>query len=126
MDGFQREATVVWEIPDVFPREEDIDTESEVWSTTPHPWRDMGGRIIPLVEAEFRRHLRYGSSPEAREEVSDDTEVMEAEPPGELERVKRTSTVEQQRTRTCRRSLRPGIRDPNEVTIGNPNLTRTK
>ena len=35
-----------------------------------------------------------GSSPDTREKVSDDTEVMEAEPPGEPERDKRTSMVE--------------------------------
>ena len=33
-------------------------------------------------------------SPETREEVSDDTEVIETEPPGEPGRDKRTSTVE--------------------------------
>ena len=57
-DGFPREDTEVWERPDVFPREEDIDTTPGVWSTPPHPRRDMGGRIIPRGEAEFRRHLR--------------------------------------------------------------------
>ena len=60
----------------------------------PHPRRNIGGRIIPLVEAEFLRHLRDGSSPETREDGSDDTEVMETEPPGESERDKRACTVE--------------------------------
>ena len=49
----------------------------------------MGGRIIPRGEAEFRRHLRDGGSPETREGGSDDTEVMGTEPPGEPERDKR-------------------------------------
>ena len=53
----------------------------------------MGWRIIPRGVAEFRRHLRDGSSPEGREEVSDDTGVMETEPPGEPGGDKRTSTV---------------------------------
>ena len=93
-DGFPREYTEVGGRPDGFPREKDIDTTPGVWSTPPHTRRDMGGRIIPMGEAEFRRHLRDGSSPDTREEGSDDTEVMEAEPPGEPERDKRTSTVE--------------------------------
>ena len=54
----------------------------------------MGGRIIPRGEAEFRRHLRDGSVAETREEGSDETEVMETEPPGEPDRDKRTSTAE--------------------------------
>ena len=54
----------------------------------------MGGRVIPRGEAEFRRHFRDGSSTEVREEGSDDTEVMETEPPGEPGGDKRTSTVE--------------------------------
>ena len=57
-DGFPREETVVWGRPDGFPREEDIDTEPGVWPTPPHPRRDIGWRIIPRGEAEFRRHLR--------------------------------------------------------------------
>ena len=93
-DGFPREETVAGGIPDGFPREEDIDTAPGVWSTPPHPRRDIGGRIIPRVEAEFRRHLRDGKSPETREEGSDDTELMETEPPGDSERDNRTSTVE--------------------------------
>ena len=43
----------------------------------------MGGRIIPRGEAEFRRHLRAESSPERREDGSDETEVMVTEPTGE-------------------------------------------
>ena len=82
-DGFPREDTEVGERPDGFPREEDIDTTPGVWSALPQPRRDMGGRIIPRGEAEFRRHLRDGSSPETQEEGSDDTEVVETEPPGE-------------------------------------------
>ena len=70
-DGFPREETEVGERPDGFPREEDIDTTSGVWSTPPQPRRDMGGRIIPRGEAEFRRHLRDGGSAETREEGSD-------------------------------------------------------
>ena len=93
-DGFLREDTEVVERPEGFPREEDIDTTPSVWSTPPQPRRDMGGRIIPRGEVEFRRHLRGGSSTEVREEESDETEVMETEPPGEPERDKRTSTVE--------------------------------
>ena len=54
----------------------------------------MGGRIIPRGEVEFRRHLRGGSSTEVREEWSDETEVMETEPPGELYRDERTRAVE--------------------------------
>ena len=67
-DGFPREDTEVGERPDGFPREEDIDMTPGVWSTPPHPRRDMGGRIIPRGEAEFRRHLRDGGSAETREE----------------------------------------------------------
>ena len=93
-DGFPREDTEVGERPEGFPREEDIDTTPGVWSTPPQPRRDMGRRIIPRGEAEFRRHLRGGSSTEVREEVSDDTEVMETEPPGEPDIDKGTSTVE--------------------------------
>ena len=92
-DVFPREETVVGGRPDGFPREEDIDTEPEVWSTPPHPRRDMGWRIIPREEAEFRRHLRDGSRSETREEGSDDTEAMDTEPPGESERDRSTSTV---------------------------------
>ena len=54
----------------------------------------MGWRIIPRGEAEFRRHLSDGGGTEAREEGSDDTEVMEAEPPGEPDRDKGASTAE--------------------------------
>ena len=54
----------------------------------------MVGRIIPRGEAEFRQHLRVGSSTEVREEGSDETEVMETEPPGEPDGDTRTSTVE--------------------------------
>ena len=54
----------------------------------------MGGRIIPRGEAEFRRHLRDGGSAETREEGSDETEVMETEPPGEPDGDKRASTAE--------------------------------
>ena len=54
----------------------------------------MGRRIIPRGEAEFRRYIRDGSSADVREEGSDDTNVMETEPPGEPERDKRVSTVE--------------------------------
>ena len=61
-------------------REDDIDTTPGVRSTPPHTRRDMGGRIIPRGEAEFRRHLEGGGSPDTREEGSDDTEVMETEP----------------------------------------------
>ena len=50
--------------------------------------------MIPRGESVFRRYLRDGSGTEVREEGSDDTEVMETEPPGEPERDKRTSTVE--------------------------------
>ena len=80
-DGFPREDTEVGEKPDGFPREEDIDTTPGVWSTPPQPSRDMGGRVIPRGGAEFRRHLRDGGSAETREEGSDETEVMETEPP---------------------------------------------
>ena len=82
------------ERPDGFPMEEDIDTTPGVWSTTPQPRRDMGGRVIPRGEAEFRRYTRDGGGTEVREEGSDDTEVMETEPPGEPDRDKRVSTVE--------------------------------
>ena len=82
-DGFPREDTEVGEMPYGFPREEDIDTTPGVWFTPPHPRRDMGGRIIPRGEAEFRRYIRDGSGTEAREEWSGDTEVIETEPPGE-------------------------------------------
>ena len=54
----------------------------------------MGVRIIPRGEAEFRRHLEGGSSPGTRDEGSDDTEVMETEPPGEPEKYKGASAVE--------------------------------
>ena len=77
-----------------FAREEDIDTTPGVWSTPPHPRRDMGGRIIPRGEAEFRRYIRDGGGTDAREEGADDTEVMETEPPGEPDGDKRVSTVE--------------------------------
>ena len=93
-DGFPREDTEVGERPDGFQREEDIDTTPGVWSTPPQPRREMEGRIIPRVEAEFRRHLRDGGGMEAREEGSDDTEVMETEPPGEPDGDKRVGTVE--------------------------------
>ena len=93
-DGFPREDAEVGERPDGFPRKEDIDTTPGVWSTPPHQRKNMGGRIIPRGEIEFRRHLRDGSSTEAREEGSDDTEVMETEPPGESDRDKRASAVE--------------------------------
>ena len=63
MDGFPREDTEVGGRPDGFPRDEDIDTTPEVWSTPPHPRRNMGGRTIPRGEVEFRRHLRDGGSP---------------------------------------------------------------
>ena len=53
----------------------------------------MGGRIIPQGEAEFRRCIMDGSSTEMREEWSDNTEVMETEPPGEPEGGKRASTA---------------------------------
>ena len=66
-DGFPRENTEVVERPDGFPREEDIDTTPGVWSTPPQPRRDMGGRIIPRGEEEFRQHLRGGSSTDVRE-----------------------------------------------------------
>ena len=59
-DGFPREDTEVGERPDGFHREKDIDTTPGVWSTPPQPRRDMGGRVIPRGEAEFRRHLRDG------------------------------------------------------------------
>ena len=89
-----QEETELKERSDIFPREEDIDTTPGVWSTPPHTRRDMGGRIIPRGEAEFRRHLESGGSPDTLEEGSDDTEVMETEPPGEPEIDKRTSMVE--------------------------------
>ena len=54
----------------------------------------MGGRILPRGEAEFRRHLRDGSRAETREEGSDETEVMETEPPGEPDRCKSARAVE--------------------------------
>ena len=54
----------------------------------------MGWRIIPRGEAEFRRDLGDGGSAEAREEGSDETEVMETEPPGEPDGDKRASTAE--------------------------------
>ena len=55
--------------------------------------------MIPRGEAEFRRHLRDGRArdggmSETREEGSDETEVMETEPPGEPDRDKRTITAE--------------------------------
>ena len=98
-DGFPRQDTEVGERPDGFPREEDIDTTPGVWSTPPQPRRDMGGRIIPRGEAEFRRHLRDGrvrdeDDAETREEGSDETEVMETEPPGESDRGKSARAVE--------------------------------
>ena len=54
----------------------------------------MGGRIIPRGEAEFRRHLRDGGVAETREEGSDETEVKDTEPPGELDGDKRASMAE--------------------------------
>ena len=72
-DGFPREDTEVGERPDGFPREEAIDTTPGVWYTPPHPRMDMGGRIIPRNEAEFRRYISDGGGTEAREEGSDDT-----------------------------------------------------
>ena len=54
----------------------------------------MGGRVIPRGEAEFRRHLRDGGVAETREEGSDETEVMETEPPGEPDRGKSARAVE--------------------------------
>ena len=93
-DGFPREDTDVGRRPFGFPREEDIDTTPGVWSTPPQPRMDMGGRIIPRGEAEFRRYIRDGGGTEAREEGSDDTKVMETEPPGEPDGDKRASTVE--------------------------------
>ena len=59
----------------------------------------MGGRVIPRGEAEFRRHLRDRrvrdeDDAETREEGSDETEVMETEPPGEPDRDKCAKTVE--------------------------------
>ena len=79
---------------DGFPREEDIDTTPGVWSTPPQPRRDMGGRIILRGEVEFRRHLRDGGGAETREEGSDETEVMETEPPGEPDGGKSAIAVE--------------------------------
>ena len=93
-DCFPREETELGERPDGFPREEDIDMTPGVWSTPPQPRRDMGGRVIPRGEAEFRRHLRDGGDTEVREEGSDDTDVMETEPPGEPDGDKGVSTVE--------------------------------
>ena len=93
-DGFPREETVLGERPDGFPRGEDIDTTPGVWSTPPHPRRDMGGRVIPRGVAEFRRYIRDGGGAETREERSDDTEVMATEPPGEPDREKRVSEAE--------------------------------
>ena len=75
-DGFPREDTELGERPDGFPREEDIDTTPGVWATPPQPRRDMGGRIIPQGEIEFRRHLRDRGVAETREAGSDETEVM--------------------------------------------------
>ena len=76
-----------------FPREEDIDTTPGVWATPPHPRRDIGGRIIPRGEAEFRRSLR-AESPGTREEWSDETEEMDTDTPRELEGDNETSAVE--------------------------------
>ena len=55
--------------------------------------------MIPRGEAEFRRHLRDGrvrdvGVSETREEGSDETEVMETEPPGEPDRDKSSRAVE--------------------------------
>ena len=93
-DGFPREDTEVGERPDGLPSEEDIDTTPGVWSTPPQPRRDMGGRIIPRGEAEFRRHLRDGGVAETRGEGSDETEVMGTETPGGPDGDKRASTAE--------------------------------
>ena len=65
-----------------------------MWPTPPQPRIDIGGRIIRRGEAEFRKHLRDGGGTEAREEGSDDTEVMETEQPGESDRDKTVSTAE--------------------------------
>ena len=54
----------------------------------------MGGRIIPRGDAEFRRHLRDRGVAETREEGSDETEVMETEPPGKPGRGKSARAVE--------------------------------
>ena len=59
----------------------------------------MGAQVIPRGEAEFRRHLRDGRGRdggmlETREEGSDETEVMETEPPGEPDRGKSSRAVE--------------------------------
>ena len=53
-----------------------------------------GGRVIPRGETEFRRHLQDGGLAETREEGSDETEVMETEPPGEPDRDKSAGAVE--------------------------------
>ena len=60
-DGFPREEISEWGRPGDIPREEDIDTTPGVWATPPHPRRDIGGRIIPRGEVEFRRSLRAES-----------------------------------------------------------------
>ena len=54
----------------------------------------MGGRVIPRGEAEFRRHLRDGGVAETQEEGSDETEVMETEPPEKPDGGKRAGTAE--------------------------------
>ena len=46
-DGFPRDETEEGGRPEGFTREEDIDTPPGVWSTPPHPRRDMGGRKLP-------------------------------------------------------------------------------
>ena len=118
-DGFPREDTEVVERPDGFPREEDIDTTPGVWSTTPHPIKYMGGRIIPRGEVEFRRYIRDGSSAKVREERSDDTEVMETEPPVEPDVDKRTSSVKLRRAWMCQMSPRLGNRGLSGATTWN-------
>ena len=49
--------------------------------------------MIPRGEAEFRRHLRDGGVAGTRDEGSDETEVMETEPPGEPDRGKSARAV---------------------------------
>ena len=52
-DGFTREEISEGGRLVYLHREEDIDTTPVVWATQPHPRIDMGGRIIPELEAEF-------------------------------------------------------------------------
>ena len=86
----------------------------------------MGGQIIPRGEAEFRRHLGDGGSQETRGEWSDDTEVMETEPPGESERGKRSSTVETAEDGDLPEEPEAWDSGSEEVTTGNPNWTKMK